>query len=111
VDSSTMVTTTSTSTPLASDLGAGTSFMAFIPGTSTSLYWGSPGGSPIAVATVMGAPTELLDFGYEKGAATATGTAPARRVGFGFKTGALQKLTIDAFKLLSAAIDWTAGSN
>jgi hypothetical protein len=111
VDSSAMVTTTSTATPLGSDLGAGTSFVAFIAGTSTSIYWGSPGGSPIAVAAVMGSPTELVDFGFEKGAALATGTAPARRVGLGFKTGALQKLSIDGFKLLSAAIDWTAGSN
>jgi hypothetical protein len=111
VDSTTMITTTSMATPLVSDLGAGTSFTAILSTTSTSLYWGSPGGSPIAVAAVMGSSTELVDFAFEKGAATATGTAPARRVGLGFKTSAIQSLTIDAFKLLSAAIDWTAGSN
>ena len=111
VDSTSMVTTTSTSTPLASDLGAGSSFTAILAGHSTSIYWGTPGGAAIAVASVMGASTELVDFGFEKGAATATGTAPARRVGLGFKTSIVQYLTIDAYKLLSAAIDWTAGSN
>ena len=110
VGSTTMVTMTSVSTPLASDLAAGTSFTAILSTTSTSLYWGAPGGSPIAVASIMGSATELIDFAFEKGAATATGTAPARRVGLGFKTSAVQNLTIDGFKLLSAAVDWTAGS-
>jgi hypothetical protein len=31
-------------------------------------------------------------------------------VGLAFKTSAVQNLTISGFKLLSAAIDWTAGS-
>ncbi len=111
VSSTTMVTMTSTATPLASDIGAGTSFTAILSTTSTSLYWGTPGGAAIAVASVMGSPTELIDFAFEKGTATATGTAPARRVGLAFKTSAVQNLTINGFKLLSAAIDWTAGSN
>jgi hypothetical protein len=110
VSSTTMVTMTSTATPLASDIGAGTSFTAILSTTSTSLYWGTPGGAAIAVASVMGAPTQLIDFAFEKGTATATGTAPARRVGLAFKTSAVQNLTISGFKLLSAAIDWTAGS-
>jgi hypothetical protein len=110
VGSTTMVSMTSVSTPLASDLAAGSSFTAILATTSTSLYWGSPGGSPIAVASIMGSATELIDFAFEKGAATVTGTAPARRVGLGFKTSAVQNLTIDGFKLLSAAVDWTAGS-
>lgn len=50
-------------------------------------------------------------FAYEAGTATATGSAPARRVGLGWKTSAIQNLTINGFKLLSAVIDWTAGSN
>ena len=78
---------------------------------STSLYWGTPGGAAIAVASIMGSASELIDFAYEKGLATATGTAPARRVGLGWKTNAVQNLTINGFKLFSAAIDWTAGSN
>jgi hypothetical protein len=105
------VSMTSVSTPLASDLAAGTSFAMILAAQSTSLYWGTPGGAAIAVASIMGSASELIDFAYEKGSATATGTAPARRVGLGWKTNAVQNLTIDGFKLFSAAIDWTAGSN
>ncbi len=111
VSSTTMVSLVSTSTTLSSDLTAGTAFTMILPTQSTSLYWGTPGGAPITVASIMGSASELIDFAYEKGAATATGTAPARRVGLGWKTNAIQNLTIDGFKLLSAAIDWTAGSN
>ncbi len=111
VASTTNVSVGNVSTPLASDLTAGVSFALILSTQSTSLYWGTPGGAPINVASVMGAPTELIDFAYEKGSAMATGTAPARRVGLGWKTNAVQNLTIDGFKLFSAAIDWTAGSN
>jgi hypothetical protein len=111
VSSTTNVSVGSVSTPLASDLTAGLSFPMILSTTSTSLYWGTPGGAPINVAAVMGSPTESIDFAYEKGSATATGTAPARRVGLGWKTSAVQNLTINGFKLFSAAIDWTAGSN
>jgi len=111
VASTTNVSVGNVATPLASDLTAGVSFAMILATQSTSLYWGTPGGAPINVASVMGAPTELIDFAYEKGSAMATGTAPARRVGLGWKTNAVQNLTIDGFKLFSAAIDWTAGSN
>ena len=111
VASTTSVTVLNVTTPLSSDLTAGLSFAMILSTQSTSLYWGTPGGAPINVASVMGSPTESIDFAYEKGSAMATGTAPARRVGLGWKTNAVQNLTIDGFKLFSAAIDWTAGSN
>ena len=111
VSSTSNVSVVNVSTPLASDLTAGLSFPMILSTTSTSLYWGTPGGAPILVASVMGSPTQLIDFAYEKGSAMATGTAPARRVGLGWKTSAVQNLTINGFKLFSAAIDWTAGSN
>ena len=59
----------------------------------------------------MGQPTQVVSFAYEKGAALMTGTAAARRVGFGVKVDSIQDLTIEGFKLLMAAIEWTAGSN
>jgi hypothetical protein len=111
VDGTTSVTMLSPTTQLSSDLAGGASFTMIIASQNDSLYWGSPGGKPIAVTSVMGSATELIDFAYETGTATATGTAPARRVGLGWKTSALQDLTINGFKLLSAALDWTAGSN
>ena len=58
----------------------------------------------------MGQPTQLVSFGYEKGAALMTGTAAARRVGFGVKIDSLQDLTIEGFKLLMAAIEWLAAA-
>jgi len=111
VSSTTNVSVVNVSTPLSSDLTAGLAFPMILSTTSTSLYWGTPGGAPILVASVMGSSTQLVDFAYEKGSAMAAGTAPARRVGLGFKTSAVQNLTINGFKLFSAAIDWTAGSN
>jgi hypothetical protein len=38
----------------------------------------------------------------------ATGTAAARRVGFGVKTDSVQDVTIEGFKLLMAAVEWAA---
>ncbi|MES1164579.1 MAG: hypothetical protein ABUR63_02375, partial [Verrucomicrobiota bacterium] len=96
------------STPLSSDFKAGQTFAAVLSSTSASFYWGTPTGKAIQVASVMGAPTQMVAFGYEAGASTGTATAPARRVGLGLKTNVIQNLTVDGFKLLEAALDWTA---
>ena len=89
----------------------GVGFKMILDSRSTSLYWGTPAGAPIRVASIMGAATQLVVFAFDKGAALATGTAAARRVGFGVKIDSIQDLTIEGYKLLSAAIEWTAGSN
>jgi len=57
----------------------------------------------------MGQATQLVEFAYEKNAALMTGTAAARRVGFGVKVDSIQDLTIDGFKLLMAAVEWAGG--
>ncbi len=54
VSSTTNVSVVNVSTPLASDLTAGLAFPVILSTTSTSLYWGTPGGAPILVASVMG---------------------------------------------------------
>ena len=105
-----MATIVDGTTPLASGMAMGTSFSAIGTSRSTSVYWGNPGGTPIKVATVVGAPTQLISFAYEKGATMATGTAPARRVALGFKTDVIGDLSIESTKLLNAAIEWTAGA-
>jgi hypothetical protein len=110
VASTTPVTLVEVGTPLVSDLMTGVGFKMILDSRSTSLYWGTPAGAPIRVASVMGASTQLAVFAFEKGSMTAAGTAAARRVGFGVKTDSIQSLTIEGFKLLSAAIVWTAGS-
>jgi len=109
VSTSSQLTIDGTATPLASDLKTGQSFAAVLSSASGSFYWGTPGGAAIRVAAVMGAPTQAVVFGYESGASTGAATAPARRVGLGFKTNMIQDLTVDGFKLLEAALDWTAG--
>lgn len=109
VTTSTQLTIDDTSTPLASDFKTGQSFAAVLSSASGSFYWGTPGGAAIHVAAVMGAASQTVVFGYESGASTGAATAPARRVGLGFKTNMIQDLTVDGFKLVEAALDWTAG--
>ena len=111
VESNLLVSIIDANTPLASDLPTGTGFKLVLDSRDTSLYWGTPGGSPIRVASVMGQPTQMVAFAYERGAAMATGTAAARRVGLAFRTDVAQDVTIEGYKLLMAAIEWTAGSN
>ncbi len=111
VDASAQLTITDDSTTLSSDLGTGTTFTAVLATTSASLYWGTPTGAPITVASVVGTPTEVVAFGFETGASTGSTPAPARRVGLGWKTNVIQNLTVDAYKLFQAALDWTAGAN
>jgi hypothetical protein len=110
IDGHTMMVIGDASTSLAGGMTVGTTFTALVPSRSASLYWGTPGGQAIKVATPMGATTQGVAWAFEKGAMTAAGTAPARRVAFAWKTNLLQDLTVEAFRLLDAAFDWTAGS-
>ena len=97
-------------TPLSSDLSQGDTIDVFNALLGNSNYtWGTPGGAPIKVASVAGTPAELVVFAYEKGAAMATGTAAARRVSLGWKSGNVKMLALDSFKLQDAAISWAAG--
>jgi hypothetical protein len=108
ITSTTLVSLVDASTTLSSDLMTGVGFKMILDIRSTSLYWGTPAAAAIKVASIMGSPTELVVFAYEKGAAMATGTAAARRVGFGVKTDSVQDVTIEGFKLLMAAVEWAA---
>jgi hypothetical protein len=111
VESTTLVSLVDTSSPLVSDLMTGAGFKMILDSRDTSLYWGTPTASAIRAASIMGQPTQAVSFGYEKGAALMTGTAAARRIGFGVKVDSVQDLTVEGFKLLMAAIEWTAGAN
>jgi hypothetical protein len=108
IDSAVMVTVTDITTSLAAGLMNGYAFVAINPNRDSSLYWGTPAAGAIKVASSMGAANQGIVFAYEKGAMTATMVAPARRVAFAWKTNVLKDLTVDAFKLFSAALDWTA---
>jgi len=111
VPSTTLCTLVDVNSPLVSDLMTGVGFKMILDSRSTSLYWGTPAGTSIRVASVMGAATQLPVFAFEKGAMMAAGTAAARRVGFGVKTDSVQDLTIEGFKLLTAAIEWAVTGN
>jgi hypothetical protein len=110
IDGHTVMAVTDASTSLAGGMMVGATFTSLLPARSASLYWGTPGGQAIKVAAPMGAPTQGVAFAFEKGAMTATGTAPARRVCFAWRTNVLKDMTVDAFKLVDAAFDWTAGA-
>jgi hypothetical protein len=110
-DDSVQVTMTDVSTPLSSDLANGSSFLMTNSALGSSSYgWAIPGGAAIKVAAVMGAPTEFAVFAYEKGAAMGVGTAAARRVALGWKSGVEKALTLQGFKLQDGAFSWTAGA-
>jgi hypothetical protein len=110
-DDSVQVTMTDVSTQLSSDLGIGTTFLMTNSALGSSSYgWAIPGGTPIKVAAVMGAPTEFAVFAYEKGSPMAVGTAAGRRVALGWKSGVEKALTIQGFKLQDGAFSWTAGA-
>ena len=111
VSSTTLVSLADATTPLVSDLMTGVGFKMILDSRSTSLYWGRPPRPRSAPSSIMGQSTQLVWFGYEKGAALMTGTAAARRVGFGVKVDSIQDMTIEGFKLLMAAIEWTATAN
>jgi hypothetical protein len=104
-----MVSLVDTNTPLVADVMSGVGFKMIVDSRDTSLYWGTPTASAIRAASIMGQPTQAVSFAYERGAALMTGNAAARRVGFGVKIDSVQDVTVEGFKLLMAAIEWTAG--
>ena len=106
--SPTQLTIINDTTHLTSDLTAGTMFPVIGTTRSSQSTWGTPGGAPLLIAAVTGSPTQLCAFAFEKGAAMATGTAAARRVAFGWRSTLTTDLSVPAFKLLMAAVEWTA---
>jgi len=61
VGSTTLVTLVDVSTPLVSDLMTGVGFKMILDSRSTSLYWGTPAGAPIKVASIQGDTAVLSD--------------------------------------------------
>jgi len=99
-----------TSTALSSDLQPGSTIDVFNQALGNGSYtWGTPGGSPIKVATIAGTPAEVVVFGYETGAAMASGTAAARRVSLGWKSSGVKLLTLPSFKLQDGEFSWAVG--
>jgi hypothetical protein len=76
------------------------------------MRWGAPLPGATSIVTYAGAadPAALL-FGYERGAATISGPAPARRVGMFLGNGrVIRALNEQGWRLFDAAVIWAAGS-
>jgi hypothetical protein len=76
--------------------------------TPSKLRWCVPSPSASRIASYAGAPEQAsVLFGYDRGAATATGTAPARRVGLFLGNGrVIRALTEPGWRLFDAAVLW-----
>jgi hypothetical protein len=76
-----------------------------------NVRWAAPLPGASLVATYPGAPEHAgLLFGYERGATTALGPAPARRVGLFLGNGRIiRALTEPGWRLFDAAVLWCAG--
>jgi hypothetical protein len=75
-----------------------------------NLRWASPPAGAIPIASFPGQPGQTVMFGYERGATTIAGRAPARRVGLFLGNGrVIRALTEPGWKLFDAAVTWAAG--
>ena len=110
VGSTTLVSLVDATTPLVSDLMTGVGFKMILDAAARRSTGARPRGRRSASRRSWASRPSSCRFAYEKGAALMTGTAAARRVGFGLKTDSLQDLTIEGFKLFSAAIEWIAAA-
>jgi hypothetical protein len=106
ITSMSQLTIADASTTLSADLALGTTFVAIDPTRDTSLYWNAPGGSPIRVATVAATPSQVVVYGFERGAAMANGTAAARRAALGWRNSSFSDLTVPGYQLALAAMRW-----
>jgi hypothetical protein len=90
-------------------LAAGLSGNVRVLATPLNLRWAAPAPSATIIARYPGAPEHAgLLFGYERGSATAAGTAPARRVGLAFLGNGrvIRALTEQGWRLFDAAALW-----
>ncbi|MEM1043528.1 MAG: T9SS type A sorting domain-containing protein [Bacteroidota bacterium] len=72
---------------------------------ASPMTFGQPGGDAVTVGTADG---QAVLFAYDDGAAMASGTAPARRVGFFADNDGLGEATGAGIQLLENAIIWAA---
>lgn len=90
------------------ELAAGLSGTVTIVSNSSTFAWGQPTNTDINIATLVGNPTNIAVFGYEKGAGMVNLVAPARRVGLCFTDSAITNLNANGWALFDAAITWAA---
>jgi hypothetical protein len=93
-------------------LAAGLSGTVKVLNVPLKMRWGAPLPGASQIATFAGAADQAaLLFGYERGAVTAAGPAPARRVGLFLGNGrVIRALTEQGWRLFDAAVAWAAGT-
>jgi len=88
-------------------LAAGLSGTQTVATTVTGDYgWGAPGPAAVKVASIVGFSYGATIFGYEKGAAMVSGTAPARRAGIFPNLTTTGAFTTEGWALFDAALTW-----
>ena len=87
-------------------LAAGMSGAVNITTGPTRIGGGKPGGDVSIVATSSSDPSFAALFGYEKGAAMASGNAPARRVGTFLFYDVINAMTDEGWMLFDASVLW-----
>ena len=90
-------------------LAAGLTGLVTVTTTPTTLAWGQPAAGAARIARMPGNGSRIAIFGYERGAAMAGLTAPARRVGLFLGDTAANILTPDGGALFDAAVRWASG--
>ena len=89
-------------------LSAGLDGTVTVYQTPWRLTWGIPGPGAVAVAALVGRPTQQVIFAYPAGAMMVGLAAPAKRLAFFLHDNPMENLTPEALCLLDAAIAWTA---
>lgn len=80
-----------------------------ISNSQKAVSYGTPEGDPIIIAVNPNDPTQIVHFGYEKGAAMAVGNAPARRVGTFLLNNVADDMTDDGWALFDSSVVWAMG--
>jgi hypothetical protein len=89
--------------PLAAGLPAG---LVTIVTVSKQLSFGQPQGEVNIIGVNAADPTQVVLFGYEKGAAMAVGNAPARRVGTFLLNDVADSITDEGAALFDSSVVW-----
>jgi hypothetical protein len=92
--------------PLAAGLPEGE---ALIVNADMAVSYGTPEGEPIRIAVNPNDSTQVVHFGYEKGAAMAADPAPARRVGTFLLNNVAEDMTEEGWALFDSAVIWLMG--
>jgi glucose/arabinose dehydrogenase/PKD repeat protein len=90
-------------------LAAGLSGARTALSSPQTFKWGRPAATAVRVATLGGDGTKATIFGYDKGSALVSSTAPERRVGFFLHDQSATVLSADGWKLFEAAVNWADG--